>query len=78
MQRGHSSFAGDKATTEGILKSFYNNDINLIFGGKRAFINFTQNLLKEEIPQMLSKEKIIVEVLENVEVDIGVIAACKA
>ena len=78
MQRGHASFDGDKATTEVILNSFYNNDIDLIIGGKRAFINFTENLLKEEIPQMLSKEKIIVEVLENVEVDIGVTEACKA
>lgn len=78
MKRGEASFDGDRATSEVILNSFYNNDIDTIIGGKRAFINFTDNLLKEDIPQMLSKDKVIIEVLENVQVDDAVVEACQS
>ncbi len=76
MKRGDASFDGDRATSKVILNSFYNN-IDTIIGGKRAFINSTDKLLKEDIPQMLSKEKIIIEVLENVRVDEFVVNACQ-
>lgn len=77
MARETPEFDGDKATSEVILNSFYNSDIEKIVGEKRAFINFTHNLLKREIPQMLSRDKIIVEVLESVIIDNDVIRACK-
>ena len=77
MIRGDSSFDGDKATTEVILNSFYNNDIDSFVAGKKAFINFTDKLLKDEIPHYIDKEKLIVEVLETVQVDDSVVAACK-
>ncbi len=77
MPRETLEFDGDKATSEVILNSFYNSDINKIVGDKKAFINFTHNLLKEEIPHMLSKDKIIIEVLESVVVDEEIVQACK-
>lgn len=77
MDREDISFNGDIATSEVILNSFYNNDIVSIVAGKKAFINFTENLLKEEIPQFLDKDRIIIEILENVNVDDSVVMACK-
>ncbi len=77
MIRGDSSFDGDRASTEVILNSFYNNDIDSFVAGKKAFINFTDKLLKDEIPHFIDKEKLIVEVLETVQVDDSVVAACK-
>lgn len=77
MIREHSSFDGDLATTEVIMNSFYNHDIESIVAGKKAFINFTDNLLKDEIPHFIDKDKLVVEVLETVQVDDSVVLACK-
>lgn len=77
MPRETTEFDGDKATSEVILNSFFNSDINKIVGDKKAFINFTDNLLKKEIPLMLSKDKIVVEILESVIADEEIVEACK-
>ena len=46
-------------------------------GGKKAFINFTRNLLLSEIPTCLPHENSVIEILESVEVDQEVLAACR-
>jgi c-di-GMP-related signal transduction protein len=46
-------------------------------GGKKAFINFTKNLLLSEIPGFLSKENSVIEILEDVQVDQDVLTACQ-
>lgn len=68
---------GDQATTEVIANSFLLIGIEALTGGKRAFINFTQNLLKNEVPTVLPKELIAVEILEYMELNEEIIAACK-
>lgn len=60
--------SGDAATSSLITQLFSNLDINKIIGKKRAFINFTHNHLMEQIPLLLPKSRIVVEVLETVEV----------
>ena len=68
---------GDRATSEVIANSFLLIGLDALTGGKRAFINFTQNLLKSEVPTILPKELIAVEILENIEVDQKLIDACR-
>lgn len=46
-------------------------------GGKRAFINFTGNLLINEIPLLLPKEIVVVEILETVDPTPEVVEACR-
>ncbi len=46
-------------------------------GGRKAFINFTRNLLLSKIPGYLPRETAVIEILENVEVDQEVLAACQ-
>jgi c-di-GMP-related signal transduction protein len=46
-------------------------------GGKKAFINFTRNLLLSEVPGYLPQESSVIEILETVEVDQEVLAACQ-
>ena len=46
-------------------------------GGKKAFINFTRNLLLSEFPSYLPLDSTVIEILENVEVDQEVLAACQ-
>ncbi len=67
---------GDEATSEVICRSFFAIGIDNMTGGKRAFINFTGNLLIKEIPQLLPKEIVVVEILENVDPTPDVIEAC--
>jgi c-di-GMP-related signal transduction protein len=48
-----------------------------ITGKRRAFINFTQDLLVNRIPLMFPRERIVVEVLEDIEPEEDVINACR-
>lgn len=68
---------GDRATKDVISNSFITIGMDTLTGGKRGFINFTQNLLKSQIVYSLPKEHLGIEVLENVEPDQDLIAACK-
>ena len=61
--------SGDKATSSVIAQLFSNLDINTIIGNKRAYINFTHNNLIDQIPNLLPKNRIVIEVLETVMVD---------
>lgn len=59
-----------------------NHMINLagmhqLTAGKPAFINFTRNLLLERAYTLLPREKCVVELLEDVEPDREVLAACR-
>ena len=65
------------ATAELVRNSFLVLDFDNLTDGTRGFINFTQDLLEAEIPHILPKEKVVVEILETVEATDGVIEVCK-
>lgn len=58
---------GDLATSEVIAGSFLLIGLETLTGGRRAFINFTSNLLLDGTAALLPKETCAIEVLENVE-----------
>lgn len=68
---------GDEATLAVIRNSYFDIGMNKIIGNKIAFINFTANLLKSDIVNMLNSESVIIEILENIETDDEIIDACK-
>ncbi len=68
---------GDIATTQVIKNSVINIGMNEICAGKKSFINFTANLLIKQIPLLLSKENIVVEILEDVEPEEDLLQACR-
>jgi len=68
---------GDTATSSVITDSFFTIGMESLTGGKRAFVNFTKNLLLNETATLLPKELLTVEILENVEPEEKVIKACK-
>ncbi len=68
---------GDIATSQVIRNSVINIGMNEICGGKKSFINFTANLLIKQIPLLLSKENIVVEILEDVEPEEDLLQACR-
>lgn len=73
----YESDDGDRATSEVVANSFLLIGIEALTGGKRAFINFTQNLLKNEVPAILPQKLIAVEILEDVESSEEIISCCK-
>ncbi|PTV99096.1 EAL and modified HD-GYP domain-containing signal transduction protein [Halanaerobium saccharolyticum] len=66
---GTENFDGDKATAQVISNTLESIGFKNLTEGKPAFINFTDKLLKQGIPDLLNPENVYLEVLENVKVD---------
>lgn len=67
---------GDIATSKLLSSSFFSIGMNQLTAGKTAFINFPQSLLLKKIPMMFPSEKMMVEILEDVDPNEQVINAC--
>ncbi|MFC1540865.1 EAL and HDOD domain-containing protein [Candidatus Latescibacterota bacterium] len=68
---------GDVATSSVITDSFLVIGMESLTRGRKAFINFTQNLLMDETATILPKDDIVIEILENIIPSQGIITACK-
>ena len=68
---------GDVATSQLLSNSFLTIGMENLSGNKRAFINFTQELLLKRLPLMFPADKIVVEILEDVEPTPDIVTACK-
>lgn len=58
--------SGDSATSDVVINSLLLIGLDSITEGQKAFINFTDTLIKDEIPNMFSKEQLVVELLEDI------------
>ena len=76
-ETSYNSDDGDRATGDVISNSFLTIGMDTLTGGKRGFINFTANSLKNMIAYSLPKEYLAIEILENIEPDQDIILACK-
>jgi EAL and modified HD-GYP domain-containing signal transduction protein len=73
---GMSDFSdGDRATSTVLLNAFTALPITELLEGKPAFVNFTRNLLDN--PPPIDPSRLVVEILEDVEIDAGTIAAIR-
>lgn len=68
---------GDKATSNVLSNSFHNIGMDKLTDGKLAFVNFTRNLLIDEVPTLFPKDLVAVEILETVEPETEVVRACR-
>ncbi|MBW1783172.1 MAG: HDOD domain-containing protein [Deltaproteobacteria bacterium] len=68
---------GHAATSKVLSHSFFSMGMDRITGGKAAFINFTAQLLEKKIPLLFPKDKLIVEILEDVEAVEPVVQSCR-
>ena len=64
------------ATKSVIAGTLFSAGLEGILGGKRAFINFDRKMLLDGCLAILPKETLVIEVLETVEPDEEVLAAC--
>ncbi len=51
--------------------------LEALTGGKKAFLNFTRDALIQDYAALLSKKHVVVEVLEDIQPDEEVLAACQ-
>ncbi|MGL6028419.1 MAG: EAL and HDOD domain-containing protein [Legionella sp.] len=65
----------DAATSSVITQLFANLEMDNVIGDKHAFINFTYNHLLNDVPHLLPRRRIVVEVLETVLIDEALISA---
>ena len=77
MSNFFSGIDGNTATSKVLSNSFFTIGIEKITGKKLAFINFTRDLLLRQVPRLFPKERIVVEILEDVEPEENVVDACR-
>jgi EAL and modified HD-GYP domain-containing signal transduction protein len=68
---------GGVATSRLLSNSFSTFDLERLCGGKRIFVNFTRDLLVKEVPRLFPQDRLVVEILEDVDPDQEVIHACQ-
>lgn len=67
----------DFASSKVLLDSFMLFDLKELTRGKRAFLNFTGPVLLSDLALAFKTDSIVVELLENIEPEPNIIAACK-
>lgn len=67
---------GDKSTAGIINSVFFGENYNEILHNKKAFLNFTENLLLEKAALLLPNEQVVIEVLETVIASEDIIRCC--
>jgi len=65
------------ATKDVLVTTFSDIGIEEITGGRKAFVNFTADLVLDEVPHMLSNDILIVELLEDVRPTAEIMSACR-
>ena len=68
---------GDVATSRLLSNSFSTFDLDRLCAGKRMFVNFTKDLLIKEVPRLFPQDRLVVEILEDIEPDDHVVQACQ-
>ncbi len=67
----------DQASARVIVDSVFQVGLPTLTGRKRAFINFTRDLLVQGAALLLPKEQAVIEVLETVQPEADTLAACR-
>ena len=66
---------GESATSQVVNNAFVDIGLDRIVGGHRAFINVTRDFLLQQSQLSFSKDRVVLEVLEDVEIDDALIEA---
>ncbi|MCC6177626.1 MAG: EAL domain-containing protein [Chloroflexi bacterium] len=68
---------GDAASLAVISNSFFMLGVDTLAGGARVFVNFTRAALVGDYASVLPRNSLVVEILEDIEPDAEVYAACE-
>ena len=67
---------GNSATAQVIANSLMSIGFDRVLGGKRGFINFTRDLILQDVAYLLPKDSVVIELLESIEATGEVIEKC--
>jgi len=67
----------DQSSKLTLINSFIEIGLDKLTGGRRAFVNFTEKLLLDDIHELMSPELLTVEILENIQPTPEVLRACE-
>jgi EAL and modified HD-GYP domain-containing signal transduction protein len=73
----NSAVDADEASSKVMVDSFMGIGIDKITNGKKAFVNFTKNLIMNESATLFPKNSLVVEVLETIEPTPEIVEKCK-
>ena len=73
--RGPIGISGDVATSRVLHEALMEVGLDAVVGDKLAFINFPRELLIGGIADLMPPERVVVEILENIEIDAGLVAS---
>jgi EAL and modified HD-GYP domain-containing signal transduction protein len=76
LENRYTAVDGDAAALD-VADNFLNASARTLTAGHRAFINCTRRFLVNEYATLLPKEETVIEILETVEPDAEVLAACR-
>ncbi len=76
LENFYSSIDGTQASASIIDNAFFVIGLESLTRGKRAFINFTENLLADDIATYLPKKSVVIEILEDIEPTREIIEKC--
>ena len=68
---------GDRASSDVIESSLLVFGLDRLLGGHRAFVNVTRRVLLEDLVYLLPAARVVVELLEEIQPDAEVLAACR-
>jgi c-di-GMP-related signal transduction protein len=77
FENQYGAHDGDHASLSVLSDSAFVFGVEALAGSGRAFVNFTRSALVNDYARVLPPKRLVVEVLEGVEVDDEVRAACK-
>jgi len=68
---------GNQATAHVLVNTFLELGLDTLVGAKRAFVNLTRDFLLQDYSLVFPADRVVLEVLEDVEVDDDVLAALR-
>ncbi|MEA3286993.1 MAG: HDOD domain-containing protein [Candidatus Marinimicrobia bacterium] len=77
VDHAFDSLHEDEATSHVINNSFYNTEFGSLTSGKKSFINFTTQLILDEMWRVLPKQQVVIEFLENIKPTAEIITAAE-
>lgn len=72
-----ATFQGDRATSSVLMDMFTFHDLDRLVGNHQAFINLTQTFLQDPSILPLSKDRLVLEVLEDIPVTDELVTAVR-
>lgn len=76
LENRYTGTDGDAAARD-VADNFLNADTKTLTAGRRAFLNCTRQFLVNDLATLLPKDQTVIEILETVNPDAEVLAACR-